>query len=134
MGRLHVAAMPWFRTIMSEKRRLMSLRYLTEGMNGDVDGDVATVGTPISRRPAGDIVFVEVPDTGADSARAAMRLSWNRSNPPNSRERCLFARRRRCDEGNGQLEGRSRARHSAPKRRWFFADAGDKSQARRPEG
>jgi glycine cleavage system H protein len=43
-------------------------RYYTEEHEWiDVDGDVATVGiTDFAQSQLGDIVFVEVPDTGAD--------------------------------------------------------------------
>lgn len=43
-------------------------RYYTEEHEWiDVDGDIATVGiTDFAQEQLGDIVFVEVPDTGAD--------------------------------------------------------------------
>ena len=48
----------------------MSLKYTEEHEWIDVDGDVATVGiTDFAQGQLGDIVFVEVPDTGAE-------LSW----------------------------------------------------------
>lgn len=46
-------------------------RYYTEDHEWiDVDGDVATVGiTDFAQEQLGDIVFVEVPDTGAELSR-----------------------------------------------------------------
>src|SRR3546814_13858321 len=46
-------------------------RYFTEEQEWiDVDGDVATVGiTDFAQGQLGDIVFVEVPDTGAELVR-----------------------------------------------------------------
>src|SRR3546814_6239611 len=46
-------------------------RYYTEEHEWiDVDGDVATVGiTDFAQGQLGDIVFVEVPDTGAELAK-----------------------------------------------------------------
>src|SRR3546814_16418589 len=95
-------------------------RYFTEEHEWiDVDGDVATVGiTDFAQGQLGDIVFVEVPDTGAELVRggdAAVVESVKAASDGYAPIDGVVT------EGNGQLEGEPALINSEPEGEgWFF--------------
>ncbi len=104
-------------------------RYFTEEHEWiDVDGDVATVGiTDFAQGQLGDIVFVEVPDTGAELAQggdAAVVESVKAASDVYAPVDGTVT------EGNGQLEEDPALVNSDPEGEgWFFRmTLGDKSQ------
>ena len=94
----------------------------------DVDGDVATVGiTDFAQGQLGDIVFVEVPDTGAELSKggdAAVVESVKAASDVYAPVDGIVT------EGNAQLEGDPALVNSDPEGEgWFFRmTLGDKSQ------
>ena len=104
-------------------------RYFTEDHEWiDVDGDSATVGiTDYAQSQLGDIVFVEVPDTGAQLTKggdAAVVESVKAASDVYSPVTGTVT------EGNGQLEEDPALANTAPEGEgWFFkltiADAGE---------
>ena len=104
-------------------------RYYTEEHEWiDIDGDVATVGiTDFAQGQLGDIVFVEVPDTGVELTQggdAAVVESVKAASD-------VFAPADGVvTEGNGQLEEDPALVNSDPEGEgWFFRmTLGDKSQ------
>jgi glycine cleavage system H protein len=104
-------------------------RYLTEEHEWiDVDGDVATVGiTDFAQGQLGDIVFVEVPDTGAELSQggdAAVVESVKAASDVYAPVDGTVT------EGNAQLEEDPALVNSDPEGEgWFFRmTLGDKSQ------
>ncbi|MDP3782712.1 MAG: glycine cleavage system protein GcvH [Sphingopyxis sp.] len=104
-------------------------RYYTEEHEWiDVDGDVATVGiTDFAQGQLGDIVFVEVPDTGAELSRggdAAVVESVKAASDVYAPVDGTVT------EGNNQLEEDPALVNSDPEGEgWFFRLAlSDKSQ------
>ena len=104
-------------------------RYYTEEHEWiDVDGDVATVGiTDFAQGQLGDIVFVEVPDTGAELSQggdAAVVESVKAASDVYAPVDGTVT------EGNSQLEEDPALVNSDPEGEgWFFRMAlGDKSQ------
>ena len=104
-------------------------RYYTEEHEWiDVDGDVATVGiTDFAQGQLGDIVFVEVPDTGAEltaGGDAAVVESVKAASDVYAPVDGTVT------EGNGQLEEDPALVNSDPEGEgWFFRmTLGDKSQ------
>ena len=104
-------------------------RYFTEEHEWiDVDGDVATVGiTDFAQGQLGDIVFVEVPDTGAELSQGgdaavveSVRAASDVYAPVDGT----------VTEGNAQLEEDPALVNSDPEGEgWFFRmTLGDKSQ------
>lgn len=104
-------------------------RYFTEDHEWiDVDGDTATVGiTDYAQSQLGDIVFVEVPDTGAQLTKggdAAVVESVKAASDVYSPVTGTVT------EGNGQLEEDPALANTAPEGEgWFFkltiADKGE---------
>ena len=104
-------------------------RYFTEEHEWlDVDGDVATVGiTDFAQGQLGDIVFVEVPDTGAELSQggdAAVVESVKAASDVYAPVDGTVT------EGNAQLEEDPALVNSDPEGEgWFFRmSLGDKSQ------
>jgi glycine cleavage system H protein len=104
-------------------------RYFTEEHEWiDVDGDVATVGiTDFAQGQLGDIVFVEVPDTGAELSKggdAAVVESVKAASDVYAPVDGTVT------EGNAQLEEDPALVNSDPEGEgWFFRmTLGDKSQ------
>ena len=104
-------------------------RYYTEEHEWiDVDGDVATVGiTDFAQGQLGDIVFVEVPDTGAELSQggdAAVVESVKAASDVYAPVDGTVT------EGNAQLEEDPALVNSDPEGEgWFFRmTLGDKSQ------
>jgi glycine cleavage system H protein len=104
-------------------------RYYTEEHEWiDVDGDVATVGiTDFAQGQLGDIVFVEVPDTGAELSQggdAAVVESVKAASDVYAPVDGTVT------EGNSQLEDDPALVNSDPEGEgWFFRmTLGDKSQ------
>ncbi|MGV3729221.1 MAG: glycine cleavage system protein GcvH [Sphingopyxis sp.] len=104
-------------------------RYYTEEHEWiDVDGDVATVGiTDFAQGQLGDIVFVEVPDTGAELSQggdAAVVESVKAASDVYAPVDGIVT------EGNAQLEEDPALVNSDPEGEgWFFRmTLGDKSQ------
>jgi glycine cleavage system H protein len=104
-------------------------RYFTEEHEWiDVDGDVATVGiTDFAQGQLGDIVFVEVPDTGAELSQggdAAVVESVKAASDVYAPVDGTVT------EGNAQLEEDPALVNSDPEGEgWFFRmTLGDKSQ------
>ena len=104
-------------------------RYYTDEHEWiDVDGDVATVGiTDFAQGQLGDIVFVEVPDTGAELSAggdAAVVESVKAASDVYAPADGTVT------EGNGQLEEDPALVNSDPEGEgWFFRmTLGDKSQ------
>ena len=104
-------------------------RYYTEEHEWiDVDGDVATVGiTDFAQGQLGDIVFVEVPDTGAELTQggdAAVVESVKAASDVYAPADGTVT------EGNGQLEEDPALVNSDPEGEgWFFRmTLSDKSQ------
>ena len=104
-------------------------RYFTEEHEWlDVDGDVATVGiTDFAQGQLGDIVFVEVPDTGAELSQggdAAVVESVKAASDVYAPADGTVT------EGNGQLEEDPALVNSDPEGEgWFFRmTLADKSQ------
>ena len=104
-------------------------RYFTEEHEWiDVDGDVATVGiTDFAQGQLGDIVFVEVPDTGAELTQggdAAVVESVKAASDVYAPVDGTVT------EGNAQLEEDPALVNSDPEGEgWFFRfKPGDKSQ------
>ena len=104
-------------------------RYYTEEHEWiDVDGDVATVGiTDFAQGQLGDIVFVEVPDTGAELSKggdAAVVESVKAASDVYAPVDGTVT------EGNGQLEEDPALVNSDPEGEgWFFRmTLSDKSQ------
>ena len=104
-------------------------RYYTEEHEWiDVDGDVATVGiTDFAQGQLGDIVFVEVPDTGAELSKggdAAVVESVKAASDVYAPVDGIVT------EGNAQLEEDPALVNSDPEGEgWFFRmTLGDKSQ------
>lgn len=104
-------------------------RYFTEEHEWiDVDGDVATVGiTDFAQGQLGDIVFVEVPDTGAELTQggdAAVVESVKAASDVYAPVDGTVT------EGNAQLEEDPALVNSDPEGEgWFFRmTLGDKSQ------
>jgi glycine cleavage system H protein len=104
-------------------------RYYTEEHEWiDVDGDVATVGiTDFAQGQLGDIVFVEVPDTGAELSQggdAAVVESVKAASDVYAPVDGTVT------EGNSQLEEDPALVNSDPEGEgWFFRmTLGDKSQ------
>lgn len=104
-------------------------RYFTEEHEWlDVDGDVATVGiTDFAQGQLGDIVFVEVPDTGAELSQggdAAVVESVKAASDVYAPADGIVT------EGNGQLEEDPALVNSDPEGEgWFFRmTLADKSQ------
>lgn len=104
-------------------------RYYTEEHEWiDVDGDVATVGiTDFAQGQLGDIVFVEVPDTGAELSQggdAAVVESVKAASDVYAPVDGTVT------EGNSQLEEDPAVVNSDPEGEgWFFRmTLGDKSQ------
>jgi glycine cleavage system H protein len=104
-------------------------RYYTEEHEWiDVDGDVATVGiTDFAQGQLGDIVFVEVPDTGAELSQggdAAVVESVKAASDVYAPVDGVVT------EGNGQLEEDPALVNSDPEGEgWFFRmTLGDKGQ------
>ena len=104
-------------------------RYYTEDHEWiDVDGDVATVGiTDFAQGQLGDIVFVEVPDTGAELSQggdAAVVESVKAASDVYAPVDGTVT------EGNAQLEEDPALVNSDPEGEgWFFRmTLGDKSQ------
>lgn len=95
-------------------------RYFTEDHEWiDVDGDTATVGiTDYAQSQLGDIVFVEVPDTGAQVTKggdAAVVESVKAASDVYSPVTGTVT------EGNGQLEEDPALANTAPEGEgWFF--------------
>lgn len=95
-------------------------RYFTEDHEWiDVDGDTATVGiTDYAQSQLGDIVFVEVPDTGAQLTKggdAAVVESVKAASDVYSPVTGTVT------EGNGQLEEDPALANTAPEGEgWFF--------------
>lgn len=104
-------------------------RYFTEEHEWiDVDGDIATVGiTDFAQGQLGDIVFVEVPDTGAELSQggdAAVVESVKAASDVYAPVDGTVT------EGNAQLEEDPALVNSDPEGEgWFFRmSLGDKSQ------
>lgn len=104
-------------------------RYYTEEHEWlDVDGDIATVGiTDFAQGQLGDIVFVEVPDTGAELSQggdAAVVESVKAASDVYAPADGTVT------EGNGQLEEDPALVNSDPEGEgWFFRmTLSDKSQ------